>query len=129
VNDATATQLRLIGEIRDVLDAASVAWWLYGGWAMDFHAGEVTRNHSDIEMFVRLEDAEAVQDALGSQRREGCMRTKGSRFSRTGKRSARRTWRRTRTATCACRGGGLTGRSRRARSTSRAHGQGISRRR
>jgi hypothetical protein len=64
VNEATATQLRLIGKIRDALDAAGVAWWLYGGWAVDFHAGEVTRDHSDIEIFVRLEDAAAAKDAL-----------------------------------------------------------------
>src|ERR1700674_4545811 len=64
MNEATAIQLRLIREIGDALDAAGVAWWLFGGWAMDFHAGEVTRDHSDIEIFVRLVDAETAKDAL-----------------------------------------------------------------
>ncbi|MEX2247820.1 MAG: aminoglycoside adenylyltransferase [Dehalococcoidia bacterium] len=64
MDDATRTQLRLLGEIRDALAAAGVRWWLFGGWAMDFHAGEVTRDHSDIEAFVRKDDAEAVRRAL-----------------------------------------------------------------
>ncbi len=64
MNEATAIQMRLIGEIRDALDAAGVAWWLFGGWAMDFHAGEVTRDHADIELFVGLEDAGKAKNAL-----------------------------------------------------------------
>jgi hypothetical protein len=43
---------------------AGASWWLYGGWAMDFHAGRVTRPHSDIEFFVRIEHAEAAKTAL-----------------------------------------------------------------
>jgi hypothetical protein len=64
MNEATTAQLRLIVEIRAALDAAGIAWWLYGGWAMDFHLGEVTRDHSDIEAFVWLSDAAAAKDAL-----------------------------------------------------------------
>ena len=61
---ATATQLRLIGEIAAALDAEAIPWWLFGGWAMDFHAGEVTRDHSDIEIFIWKHDAERARDAL-----------------------------------------------------------------
>ena len=64
MNDATAIQLRLIGEIREALDTAGVAWWWYGGWAMDFHAGEVTRDHSDIEVFVWRRDAKVTSAAI-----------------------------------------------------------------
>ena len=64
MNDATATQLRLLREIRDALGAVSVRWWLYGGWAMDAHAGEVTRDHADIEAFIWFDDADAARDAL-----------------------------------------------------------------
>jgi hypothetical protein len=64
MNDATAIQMRLIGEICDALDATGVAWWLYGGWAMDFHAGRITRDHADIELFVWREDADAARAAL-----------------------------------------------------------------
>ncbi len=64
MDDATATQLGLIVEIRDALDEADIEWWLFGGWAMDFHAGDVTRNHADIELFVWLKDADAAKQAL-----------------------------------------------------------------
>jgi hypothetical protein len=64
MNPATACQLELISEIRDALDSRGVAWWLFGGWAMDFHLGRVSRDHSDIEVFVWKSDAQAVREAL-----------------------------------------------------------------
>lgn len=64
MNDATRIQLRLIAEIAAVLDAAAIPWWLFGGWAMDFHLHQVTRDHDDIELFVRTEDGTRIRDAL-----------------------------------------------------------------
>ena len=60
MNDASAIQMRLIDEIRDALDAAGVAWWLFGGWAVDFHLGRVSREHGDIELYIWSVDAERV---------------------------------------------------------------------
>ena len=64
MNEATATQLRLIEEIATALAERSVAWWLFGGWAMDVHAGRITRDHSDIEFYTWIEDAGSVRDVL-----------------------------------------------------------------
>ena len=64
MNDATRAQLRLIAEIAVALDAAGIPWWLFGGWAMDFHAHEVTRDHEDIELFVRTEDGARVRETF-----------------------------------------------------------------
>ena len=64
MNDTTAIQLRLIDEIRDTLEAAGVAWWLFGGWAIDFHLGSVSRAHGDIELYIRSVDAERVSRAF-----------------------------------------------------------------
>ena len=64
LDENTRIQLRLLREIRDALAAAGVRWWLFGGWAVDFHAGEVTRDHADIEFFVLEENAGAVCAAL-----------------------------------------------------------------
>ncbi len=64
MNDATAIQLLLIEAIRDVLDAADVEWGVFGGWAMDFSIGEVTRDHADIELFVWQQDAQRAKEAL-----------------------------------------------------------------
>ena len=63
--DAQAhTHLNLIAQIGDAFAKAGVSWWLYGGWAMDFHAGRVTRPHIDIEFFVNIEEAAIAMTAL-----------------------------------------------------------------
>ncbi len=59
MNDVTAIQ-RLIQEIGELLAAADVRWWLFGGWAVDFHLGSVTRQHGDIEFYIWSTDAERV---------------------------------------------------------------------
>lgn len=64
MDNNTTTQLHLIRELRDALGAADISWWLFGGWALDFHAGEITRPHSDIEIFIWAEDAELVRAVL-----------------------------------------------------------------
>ena len=64
MNDATAVQLAPLREIDGAFAAAGIDWWLFGGWAMDAHAGRVTRDHSDIELFVRLEHGDAARTAL-----------------------------------------------------------------
>jgi hypothetical protein len=60
----TRTQFDLIREIAAALDGAGIAWWLFGGWGMDFHAGRITRDHDDIEIFSWKHDASAVRLAL-----------------------------------------------------------------
>jgi hypothetical protein len=61
--ESTATQLELIREISETL-GERVRWWLFGGWALDFHAGRVTRPHTDIELFVARRDARALDEIL-----------------------------------------------------------------
>jgi hypothetical protein len=61
---ATLKQLGLIGELIAALDAASVEAWLFGGWAIDFHAGEITRDHADVELFIWQHHAERARAAL-----------------------------------------------------------------
>jgi hypothetical protein len=64
MNGATATQLRIIGELAAALEAEGIRWWLFGGWALDFHAGAVLRDHSDIEFYVWKQDAARAVEAL-----------------------------------------------------------------
>ena len=49
MNDSTAVQLTLIGEVSQTLSQAHIPHWLFGGWSVDFHVGSVTREHGDIE--------------------------------------------------------------------------------
>jgi len=64
MNEATATQLRLITEISGALGTAGVEWWLFGGWGLDARIGRITRDHGDIEFFVRREQADQTRAAL-----------------------------------------------------------------
>ncbi|SCG57886.1 nucleotidyltransferase domain-containing protein [Micromonospora inositola] len=47
--------------------AARIAVWLRGGWAMDFHLGEVTRPHVDVDWYCWRADAERLAVLLRDQ--------------------------------------------------------------
>ena len=53
-----------LGEITALLDQNRVDYWLFGGWAVDFHVGRVTRAHDDIDLAVWLDDADVVESLL-----------------------------------------------------------------
>jgi hypothetical protein len=50
-------QLFLIKEFSLLCEAASIQYWLRGGWAVDFFLGRITREHEDIDLFVWARDA------------------------------------------------------------------------
>ncbi|MCW2505099.1 MAG: aminoglycoside adenylyltransferase [Actinomycetia bacterium] len=58
-------QLAQIAEISAAATAARLALWLRGGWAMDFHLGEITRPHTDVDWFAWAFDAPALVALLG----------------------------------------------------------------
>jgi hypothetical protein len=64
MDQEACTQLTLIDEVTQTLTRAGVPHWLFGGWAVDFIAGEVTRPHRDIEFAVWASDAEHVSALL-----------------------------------------------------------------
>ena len=43
-------------EVLAWLDAAGIAAWVDGGWAVDAHLGEQTRDHNDLDIAVPSED-------------------------------------------------------------------------
>jgi Aminoglycoside-2''-adenylyltransferase len=47
---ATEAQFSLIRELAAVLGEARMRFWLRGGWALDFHAGRITRAHKDVDL-------------------------------------------------------------------------------
>jgi Aminoglycoside-2''-adenylyltransferase len=57
-------QLAAIGELSQALDDAGLEYWLFGGWAVDFWVGEVTRVHDDIDVAAWRSDFDAVKSAL-----------------------------------------------------------------
>jgi hypothetical protein len=63
----TAVQLSLIQELTTVLPAAGIPHWLFGGWVVDFLAGEITRPHSDIDLMIWRRDAPAFRQILADR--------------------------------------------------------------
>lgn len=45
-------QFAAIAELNELLSRHRIAYWLFGGWAVDFHLGRITRSHADIDMAV-----------------------------------------------------------------------------
>jgi hypothetical protein len=58
------TQLEEIRGLCQAFAEAEVAYWLFGGWAVDFHAGRVTRAHSDVDIAVWRRDLTVVRSLL-----------------------------------------------------------------
>ena len=50
--DAPGRQLAALGEVLRAFDREGIEAWLFGGWAVDFHLGRVTREHADLDLAV-----------------------------------------------------------------------------
>ena len=61
---ANSIQIELIADMKSVLDAEGLGWWLFGGWGLDAQLGRVTRDHGDVECWVDRPDADLVCEAL-----------------------------------------------------------------
>jgi hypothetical protein len=48
--------LAALAELDSLLRRHDVPYWLFGGWAVDFHAGRVTRDHADIDIAIHSDD-------------------------------------------------------------------------
>jgi hypothetical protein len=61
VNEKTKRQLSMIAELGSLFDQERIDYWLMGGWAVDFHAGRVTRDHDDVDFAVRHKDMPRIR--------------------------------------------------------------------
>ena len=59
-----AGQLAAIAEVTKLLEREGIEHWLFGGWAVDFHAGRVTRHHDDVDLAVWLDDVPRVEQLV-----------------------------------------------------------------
>jgi hypothetical protein len=57
-------QLTALAEVDRLLETHEIEYWLFGGWAVDFHAGRVTRAHDDLDLAVWVDDLALVTDLL-----------------------------------------------------------------
>jgi Aminoglycoside-2''-adenylyltransferase len=61
---ATETQFLLIRELVALLGEAHIRFWLRGGWALDFHAGRITRLHKDVDLVTWSRHRQRVRRLL-----------------------------------------------------------------
>lgn len=60
-------QLAVLAELDGVLRRQDVRYWLFGGWAVDFHVGRITRPHADIDLAVWVGDRDRVAELLAAR--------------------------------------------------------------
>jgi hypothetical protein len=60
-------QLAALAELDHLLQSHGLAYWLFGGWAVDFHAGRVTRAHGDLDIAVWYDDRIQLAALLKSE--------------------------------------------------------------
>jgi hypothetical protein len=63
-----SAQLAALAGLHRLLQGHGVAYWLFGGWAVDFHAGRVTRAHDDLDVAVWWDDRGRLAALLAGQR-------------------------------------------------------------
>jgi hypothetical protein len=64
MDEQGSRQLSALARVIDLLETRGFAYWLFGGWAVDFHAGSVTRPHDDVDIAVWLEDVSGISQVL-----------------------------------------------------------------
>jgi hypothetical protein len=62
-----AAQLQTIGWLQALFAAHGIDYWLFGGWAVDFHVGRVTRDHTDVDVAVWQADFDRIRVLLEAQ--------------------------------------------------------------
>jgi hypothetical protein len=67
VQELGSRQPAALGLVCSRLESESIAYWLFGGWAVDFYAGSVTRGHDeDVDIAIWLEDLQRIPELLES---------------------------------------------------------------
>jgi hypothetical protein len=58
------SQLRALGSLHDLFEQQEIDYWVFGGWAVDLHAGRLTRPHADIDVAVWMSDLGRIDESL-----------------------------------------------------------------
>ena len=59
-------QLAALARLDGVFATHKIPYWLFGGWAVDFHVGSVTRSHGDLDIAVWSKDHERIAELLAT---------------------------------------------------------------
>jgi Aminoglycoside-2''-adenylyltransferase len=67
MDELAREQLASLRHVGVLLDEARIDHWLFGGWAVDFYAGSITRPHSDVDLAVWLDDVPRIAELLEAE--------------------------------------------------------------
>ena len=57
-------QLGALADVVRVFDSNGIEHWLFGGWAVDFRLGRITRLHDDVDLAIWLDDIPRIEALL-----------------------------------------------------------------
>jgi hypothetical protein len=60
-------QLLALAQVHELLTRSGIDYWLFGGWAVDFHVGSITRSHDDIDVAVWFDDHDRIGALLEAE--------------------------------------------------------------
>lgn len=60
-------QLEALDRLHRLFEDASIDYWLFGGWAVDFHVGAITRPHADLDAAIWLSDHARIAELLAGE--------------------------------------------------------------
>ncbi len=67
MTERSGEQLAALARVDAVLEGAGLEYWLFGGWAVDFHYGSVTRAHDDVDIAIWLRDVARITMLLEAE--------------------------------------------------------------
>ncbi|MFL5950161.1 MAG: nucleotidyltransferase domain-containing protein [Gaiellaceae bacterium] len=66
MDELASRQLSALAQLQDMFASAHIEHWLFGGWAVDFYVGSITRAHDDIDVAVWLDDLPRIGELLAA---------------------------------------------------------------
>jgi len=64
MDELASRQLAALGRVARRFEGAGIDHWLFGGWAVDFYAGSITRAHDDVDLAIWLDDLPRIVGLL-----------------------------------------------------------------
>jgi len=61
-----AKQLAAIASLHELCESEGIDYWMFGGWAVDFHAGAISRAHDDVDIALWLADHQRLTELLAA---------------------------------------------------------------
>jgi Aminoglycoside-2''-adenylyltransferase len=66
-DESAGQQLAALKRLHELFEQHQIEYWLFGGWAVDFHVGAVTRAHEDLDIAVWQGDRNRVATLLKAE--------------------------------------------------------------